>query len=59
MAIAQWQLGLCEDARKTVEHLMKLEPGLTIGNYLERSPAAEFNTGKEWADALRLAGVPQ
>jgi adenylate cyclase len=37
---------------------MRLEPDLTITRYLERSPAAPFTTGKEWAAALAGAGVP-
>jgi hypothetical protein len=58
MAIAQWQLGLKEDARKTVQALRRLEPSLTVHRYLERTPAASYRTGKEWSNALRLAGLP-
>jgi adenylate cyclase len=58
MAIAQWQLGRPEDARRTVQQLLELEPDLTISRYLERTPAAEFETGREWSTALRHAGVP-
>jgi adenylate cyclase len=58
MAVAQWQLGLEEDARKTVRQLRKLEPGLTIKGFLERSPAASYRPGREWSKALRLAGLP-
>jgi tetratricopeptide (TPR) repeat protein len=58
MAIAQWQLGLEDDARKTVQELRRLEPTLTIGRYLERTPAAPYSTGKEWSNALRQAGLP-
>ena len=57
-AIAAWRLGFHEDARKTVQNLLKLEPALTIARYLERTPAALFETGKDWSDALRQAGVP-
>ena len=59
LAISQWQLGLQDDARKTVSELLRLEPSLTIKRYLERSPSSEFGTGKIWSDALREAGVPQ
>jgi adenylate cyclase len=58
LAIAQWQLGRREDARATVRALLKLDPGLTIRRYLERTPAAGYDTGREWSSALRLAGVP-
>jgi tetratricopeptide (TPR) repeat protein len=59
MAVAQWQLGLKDDARGTVAELMVLEPELTISRYLARSPAAPYWTGNEWAAALRGAGVPK
>jgi len=58
LAIAQWQLGRREDARATVRELLKLDPGLTIRRYLERTPAAAYDTGREWSSALRQAGVP-
>jgi len=58
MAISQWQLGLGDDARKTVAELLRLEPTLTITGYLERNPSSGFETGKIWSNALRAAGVP-
>jgi adenylate cyclase len=58
LAIAQWQLGRREDARATVRELLKLEPKLTITRYLERTPAAAYDTGREWSRALKLAGMP-
>jgi class 3 adenylate cyclase/TolB-like protein/tetratricopeptide (TPR) repeat protein len=58
MATAQWQLGRHDQARQTVQELMKLEPTLTISRYLERAPSAPFRLGKEVANALRQAGVP-
>jgi tetratricopeptide (TPR) repeat protein len=59
MAIAQWQLGQAEAAKKTVQQLMQLEPGLTVRRYLERSPSSAYETGRVWSEALREAGVPQ
>lgn len=56
--VAAWRLGFHDEARRTVQKLLKLEPTLTIARYLERTPAAPFTTGKNWADALRQAGVP-
>jgi adenylate cyclase len=50
--------GRMNDARQMAAELMKLEPNLTISGYLSRHPAASFWTGKTWAQALRLAGVP-
>lgn len=58
MTIAQQRLGLSGEARKTARELLRLEPTLTISRYLQRSPAAAFHTGKDWASALREAGVP-
>ena len=58
MAIAQWQLGREEDARKSVAELRRLEPGLTVTKYLERSPSSEYETGKVWSRSLGSAGLP-
>lgn len=59
LAIAQWEAGLKDDARKTVAELMRLEPGLTVSRYRERHPTAGYETGKVWSAALLEAGVPQ
>lgn len=59
MAISQQLSGRSEDAQKTVTDLMKIEPTLTVENYLKRHPAADYETGKTWARALGDAGVPQ
>ena len=58
MAIAQWNLGLHEEARKTGTELMTLEPTLTIERWRERSPSAQFAIGEEWARTLNEVGVP-
>ena len=58
MTIAQWQLGLTEEARRTATDLMRLEPSLTIREYLKRTPSAGYRTGLEWSNALPHAGVP-
>jgi DNA-binding SARP family transcriptional activator/TolB-like protein len=50
--------GRVDEARQMAAELMKLEPNLTVSGYLARHPAASFWTGKAWAEALRLAGVP-
>jgi adenylate cyclase len=59
LAIAQWQLNRRNDARATVRRLLALEPELTVDRYLQRTPAAEFETGREWSNALQQAGVPR
>jgi class 3 adenylate cyclase/TolB-like protein len=58
LAVAQWQLGLRDDARATVRRLLQLEPELTIKRYLKRTPAASYRIGKEIASVLCQAGVP-
>ena len=58
MAVAQWRLGLHEEARRTVQQLLELEPDLTISRYLKRTPSAPYQIGKEIASALKDAGVP-
>ena len=58
LAISQWHLGRPDDARKTVTELMRLEPGLTIGKFLARSPSSAFAPGRVWSQTLREAGVP-
>jgi DNA-binding SARP family transcriptional activator/TolB-like protein len=59
LAIAQQLSGRAEDARQTLATLLKLDPTLTVGKYLSRHPAAEFSTGRLWADALGKAGLPK
>src|SRR4029434_1712101 len=59
LAIAQSQLGLREDARRTVEELRELTPNLTVRSYLVDNPSSEYETGKVWSDALRRAGLPE
>ncbi|MGI9510240.1 MAG: adenylate/guanylate cyclase domain-containing protein [Geminicoccaceae bacterium] len=59
MVIAQWQLGQKEHARETLEQLLLLEPSLTVSKFLERSPAAGYETGDQWADIFKKAGLPE
>ena len=51
--------GRVDEARALVPDLLRLHPGLTVSNYLSRHPAAEFETGRIWANALRKAGLPK
>jgi adenylate cyclase len=59
MTIAQWQLGRFDDARKSVQELMKLQPTLTVSGWLRSSPAADYPIGRAAAEVLRQAGVPE
>lgn len=58
LTIAQVLSGHLDEARATVQQLMKVEPNLTISSYLANNPGGAFETGQIWADALRRAGVP-
>jgi class 3 adenylate cyclase/TolB-like protein len=58
MTVAQWQLGQRKEARRTAQELLRLEPDLTIGRYLARTPSAPYKVGKQVAHALHQAGIP-
>lgn len=58
LAISHSQLGQMDQAREWVRVLREHEAGLTVRSYLARSPAAAFETGRSWAEALRRAGLP-
>lgn len=59
LAVAQWHLGLQDEARGTAQDLLSLEPGLTVSGWLERSPSAAYSVGQEFASVLRQVGVPK
>jgi len=59
LAIAQQLAGRTAEARKTVSELMKIEPNLTVRAYLKRHPVSGYALGKVYAEALRVAGVPE
>src|SRR5260370_7985905 len=58
LAISQWQLGLQNEARKTVSELLLLDPNLTVPKYLELHPTKRFDIGKISPNALWYADVP-
>jgi adenylate cyclase len=58
MTIAQWQLGQFDEARKSAQELLKLQPTLTVSSWLQASPAADFPVGRAAAEVLRQAGIP-
>ena len=60
LAIAQWQLRRQSRMRaRPWPSCMRLEPTLTIANYLERSPEQRLRNGKSLVALLRQAGVPE
>lgn len=58
LAIAQSLSGRGDDARQTVQELLRLEPNYTVSGFVARSPSTAFPVGKVYAQALREAGVP-
>jgi len=57
-AVAQWRLGLHDEAHKTGQELMCLEPNLTVARWLKRSPSAPYVVGKSFAKTLEEIGIP-
>ena len=58
IAIASSELGRYDEAHESLAELRKLDPSLTVSGYLARSPAASYETGRTWSQALRRAGLP-
>jgi len=56
--VALQRLGRGEEARLSAEELMRADPGFSVRQYLGTHPAAKFSVGRDWAAALRAAGVP-
>jgi adenylate cyclase len=59
LIVAYVMAGRLEEARALMPDLLRLHPGLTVSTYLSRHPAAEFETGRMWANALHKAGLPE
>jgi TolB-like protein len=59
LTVAQWQLGLHGDARRTARELLSIQPDLTVGRWRAGSPGGATKTGKEIAEVLKLVGVPE
>lgn len=57
--IALQALGREAEAAGAARELMQRQPGIDVRGYLDRHPAADFRTGREWAAMLLAAGVPE
>jgi TolB-like protein/DNA-binding SARP family transcriptional activator len=57
LVIASQLAGKTEQARRTVHHLLQLEPGLTVAKFRQRHPSAAPQT-ELYCDALARAGLP-
>ena len=58
IAIASSELGRLDEARESLTQVRRLDPSLTVSRYLARSPAAGYETGRMWSQALQRAGLP-
>lgn len=58
LAVAHWLSGQHDEARATVAELMRIQPKLTVSGWLRSAPSADYPIGKQFAEALRGAGVP-
>ncbi len=59
LAVAQALCGDVDEARKTTKALLLLEPEFTVTQFLQRSPTGNQPVGRTYAEALRLAGLPE
>ncbi|WP_229006678.1 adenylate/guanylate cyclase domain-containing protein [Roseibium aggregatum] len=58
-AIACWQLGQRDEARRVGKTLMEMEPNLTISSWKARTPSIGHAICDEWAYTLKKVGVPE
>ncbi|KIC10788.1 transcriptional regulator [Leisingera sp. ANG-M1] len=58
-AIALQMSGRDDEARTTVQKLLKAAPEFSLSQFQRDNPAAMSPAGQEWASALRQAGVPE
>ncbi len=59
LVLAQSLGGRLEDARRDAQELLKLSPGMTVSGWLAHSPTARFPVGRQLADAMLAAGIPE
>ncbi|MEP5625084.1 MAG: hypothetical protein ABJP82_21140, partial [Hyphomicrobiales bacterium] len=57
-AVAQMRLNQVEEARRTGEKLMKLQPNLRVSDWLRNSPSREFPVGRAFFETLKEIGIP-
>ncbi|WP_420391658.1 hypothetical protein [Acuticoccus sp.] len=51
-------LGRHEEARRSANELLRLEPGFTVEKYLSTHPAAQYQVGRRLAEVFQRTGVP-
>ena len=58
LMVAQWQLGQHEEARQVAQELLRLQPDMTVGEWLKSTPAANCALGGIAAEVFCKAGIP-
>jgi tetratricopeptide (TPR) repeat protein len=58
LAIAHWQLGQTDEARRVVERMMALDRGFTVSRYRARFPGGDTVHARQFADVLHACGAP-
>lgn len=59
LAIALVMLNRQDEARVAVQRLLAIEPGLTLGRFRERFPGRDGPLAEPFAEALKVAGIPE
>jgi adenylate cyclase len=59
LAFAQWQLGRHQDAKDTIAAMRRLDPWLTVSQWMSRSPSRDYDIGRRYAEVLRATGLPE
>ena len=58
-AAALMQLGRVEDARRAIQRLLELAPGMTVSGLRERWPIRDAEALERVLDSLGQAGLPE
>jgi len=58
LTIAQQLSGHHAEAQRTAQHLLSLEPGLTVAGFIARSPGGRSGLAEKFGRALQEAGIP-
>lgn len=58
LAVAQVESGAVANARLTAARILRLEPGMTVSDYVARGPKGAEATRLRYGPALREAGIP-
>jgi hypothetical protein len=51
-------LNRMDEAKVAVQRLLVIEPGFTVGRFLERFPGRDGPLARPWAEALKAADLP-